>query len=229
MRINNFGKIVLLAVIIAAITGVFSSDVYSQKSRRRATPKPTPTPMLTGAEIISRAGDLVDTQAVAPSPKTTAQPETTAAKVKDLSTRVKRLEADKADAYEQKQKRVLMNLDILTRAEQRSESLRKQLFDMMEKESAVKTKLDQIEEDIRPEVIERRVQFAGSMHPEDVREMRRKSLDAERRNLQQLLTDIQSTRSTLAANLEKADSLVDRLRTKLEKEIDDSFLKDEPN
>jgi len=224
MKIYNGGKTVLF-VIVAVIT-VFAFNADAQRRR----PTPTPTPTLTGAEIISRAGDQTDQQTIVQTPvKTPAQPETTASKVKDLSARVKKLESTQSDAYEQKQKRVLMNLDILTRAEQRSESLRKQLFEMIEKESSVKTKLEQIETDVRPEMIERTLQTAGSFHPEEVREARLKSLEAERKNLQQLLSDIQQTRVTLADNLAKADLLVNRLRTKLEKEIDDSFLKeDEP-
>jgi flagellar biosynthesis component FlhA len=76
-------------------------------------------------------------------------------------------------------------------------------------------------------MIERTLQLSGSMHPEEVRDSRRKSLAAERANLQSLLTDIQSTRANMAANVQKADELVEKLRAKLEKDIDDS-LKDEP-
>ncbi len=222
MRHNNYGKTAFFAMVIGITVFAFHADAQ----RRR--PTPTPTPMLTGAEIISRADDLPDTQPIVQPIKTTTPTDPAAARVKELSNRVKKLESGQPDSYEQKQKRVLMNLDILTRAEQRSESLRKQLFEMVEKESSIKTKLDQIEIDIRPEMIERALQLSGSFHPEEVRESRRKSLEAERLNLQALLTNIQSTRSTLTANLEKADSLVERLRTKLEKEIDDSFLKEEP-
>ncbi len=223
MSIKNIVK----TSVIMAVIGLMMVASSAAQTKRRA--KPTPTPMLTGAEIISQASDQPDQQAPAQNQtRTTLQADPNAAKVKELSSRVKKLEATQTDTYEQRQKRVLMNLDILTRAEQRSETLRKQLFDLMEKESAIKTKLDQIEVDIRPEMIERALQISGSMRPEEIREMRRKSLDAERRNLQDLLSNIQSTRSRLADDLDKADSLVNRLRTKLEKEIDDTFLKEEP-
>ena len=113
------------------------------------------------------------------------------------------------------------------RHEQRADSLRKNLFEMIDKENTVKSRLDQIENDIRPEMIERTLQLSGSMHPEEIRDIRKKSLTAERANLQSLLTDIQSTRANMAANVQKADELVEKLRSKLEKEIDDS-LKDVP-
>jgi hypothetical protein len=128
---------------------------------------------------------------------------------------------------DEKQKRLLLNLDILTRSEQRSESLRKQLFEMIEKENTVKTRLDQLEIDIRPESIERSLQLSGSMKPEEVRENRRKSLAAERSNLQSLLAEIQNTKSTINVNLQKSEAMVEKIRIKLEKDIDDSFLKDD--
>jgi hypothetical protein len=69
--------------------------------------------------------------------------------------------------------------------------------------------------------------LAGSMKPEEVRENRRKSLDAESKNLQALLMEIQTTRTNIALNMQKSDQMVDRLRLKLEKDIDESFLKDD--
>lgn len=218
------------AVVVAFFALSFGVDAQSKRKPAVAKAVATPTPLpIDGAQIISRAADQAEPTVLV------AQPETKPAddvvdpnvqKIKDLSTRVKKLEATKADPYDEKQKRLLLNLDILTRAEQRSESLRKQLFDMIEKESSVKTRLDQNETDSRPEIINRSATYSGSMKPEEIREMRKKSLDAERQNLLGLLTEIQATRASLAANLAKADALVEKLRTKLEKDIDDSFKDD---
>jgi hypothetical protein len=129
--------------------------------------------------------------------------------MRQLLSRIKKLEASRSNDNASKkpdpdevQKRMLLNLDILTRAEQRSESLRKQLFEMIEKENTVRSRLEQIGFDMRPEMIERALQLAGSMKPEEVRENRRKSLAAERDNLQALLSDIQTTGGCVAGNLE---------------------------
>ena len=149
--------------------------------------------------------------------------------VAELIERIRKLEAGQNSTYDEKQKRLLLNLDILTRAEQRSESLRKQLFEMIEKENAVKSRLDQLEFEGRPEVIERSLYLAGSMKPEDVRDNRRKSLNAEKANLNSLLTEIQSTRASVNLTLLRAEQMVEKLRGKLEKDIDDSFLKDDPD
>ncbi len=99
---------------------------------------------------------------------------------------------------------------------------------MIEKENSVKTRLDQIESDLRPEAISRSSIFSGSMKPEEIRELRQKSLDSERRNLQSLLTEIQSTRESIAVTLVKSDMLVDKLRLKLEKDIDGALSAEDP-
>ncbi|HEX8636486.1 MAG TPA: hypothetical protein VF692_00375 [Pyrinomonadaceae bacterium] len=211
------------------------ASAQTNKRAKRKQPIVRAAPLVE-PEVVSRAGDSETEPRVFVQPSDlnqTAQPSGDEKAEKpnnpfsELSERVKNLESNSSKAYDDKQKRLMLNLDILTRAEQRAETLRKQLFDMIERESQIKTKLDQIENDIRPEVLERAVSFAGSLRPEELREMRRKNLDAERRNLQSLLTDIQNTRSSLTLNVQKADVLVEKMRTKLEKEIDDA-LTDEP-
>ncbi len=181
--------------------------------------------------IISRAEDFPDPDAPQkvieklPEPNGTA--DVNARVFEDLNNRIKSLETLKKNDYDSKQRRLKLNLDILMVAESRAETLRKQLFDMIEKEGNIKTKLDQIENDIRPESIDRGVAFAGTLRPEELRNLRRRSLESERTNLQTLLAEVQRTRANLDLNLQKADLLVDKLRAKLEKEIDDALV-DEP-
>jgi len=183
--------------------------------------------------IISRAEDFPDSETMIV-PANQEEKNATASESKDRNTitmedlgnRIKNLEAGSKRDSDEKQKRLLLNLDILTRSEQRAETLRKQLFEMIEKESAIKTKLDLIENDIRPEAIEKSVAFAGSLRPEELRNMRRKNLEIEKTNLQSLLTEIQRTKANLDQNVQRADILVDKLRNKLEKEIDDALVDD---
>lgn len=208
------------AAFLILIFGIYSSSTGAQTPRTKPKPLATP-PVLTGAEIISQAGDEAE-PAPTPEEKPLKPATTNAERIKQLNDRVKKLEA--GQTYEDRQKRLLMNLDILTRSEQRTESLRKQLFEMIEKENSIITRLDQIDYDIRPEVIERSIQIAGSFRPEELRESRRKSLTAERTNLQSLLTQVQTTRSGLDVSLQKAEAMVEKLRAKAEKDIDDSLL-----
>lgn len=146
--------------------------------------------------------------------------------LEELNRRLNTVENNQKKDYEEKQKRLLTNLDILTKAEQRAESLRKQLFELIEKENSIKTRLEQLQYDLRPEAIDRQVAFAGTLRPEELRDTRRKNLELEKRNLENLLTEIQTSRANLEQNVQKADQLVERLRTKLEKDIDETLAED---
>ena len=215
-----------------------SIDASAQTSKRVKRKQPAVQTIPLGEPVVvSRAGDAdaeprvyvqpSDLNQAAQPTDTTEQAEKPVNQLNELTERVKNLETNTKKESDDKQKRLMLNLDILTRAEQRAETLRKQLFDMIERESQIKTKLDQIENDIRPEVLERSVAFAGSLRPEELRDMRRKNLDTEKRNLQNLLSEIQRTKSSLELNVQKADVLVEKMRAKLEKEIDDALM-DEP-
>lgn len=215
-------------IFVVLVFAILCTAAYAQP---KSKPKPlaTPVPTLTGAEIISRAEDYQEPTRTEPQvEKPVEKPTTTtSARIKELTERIKKLEETREVTYDEKQKRMLLNLDILTRAEQRSESLRKQLFEMIEKENSIKMRLDQIDLDMRPEAIERSLQLAGSLRPEDVRESRRKTLLAEKNNLAALLVQIQQNRSNLEMSVNKADLMVEKLRAKLEKDIDESFLRDD--
>jgi len=223
--------LIFLACLATAI------DASAQTNRRRSIPIPAPTATpISEPEIISRADDTDDnsnSRAIPPDPNAGAD-SANVVSLEELGRRIKNLEAGSTAATarkpdpDEKQKRLLLNLDILTRAEQRSESLRKQVFDMMEKESNIKTRIDSLDYDLRPEMIERNAAMVGTLRPEEIRDSRRKSLQSEKTNLQTLLTQIQSTRASLEISLARADELVEKLRTKFEKEIDAS-LEDNPD
>ena len=241
----NWRSVGISASAIFLFSGFLVVDSNAQTKRRsktrRTVPIVQPAPVQTQGDpqIISRANEFPNDNQVIVQSQTNQQTETqTEAPVEktvsnngisELSERVKNLEASQKKDSDDKQKRLMLNLDILTRAEQRAERLRKQLFEVIEKESQIKSKLDQIEYDIRPEIIERAVAFAGSLRPEELRDARRKTLSSDKRNLENLLTELQNTKSSLELNVQKADGLVDRLRVKLEKQIDDALEDDKPN
>ncbi|HMQ03905.1 MAG TPA: hypothetical protein PKD26_08310 [Pyrinomonadaceae bacterium] len=237
IRFAGLGSIGMLVAAFCFVA--IAADVYGQGTRRKRVPTasatPVPAPAAGTVQVISRADDypeIVPVEVVKPEvkrdPDMSLEETDNGRSIAELRARVAGLESQNKNDRDEKQKRLLLNLDILNRAEQRSESLRKQLFDMIEKESTIKTKLDMIEVSIRPEAIEREVAFAGTLRPEALREMRKRQLEVERTNLQALLNEIQRTRTSLDQNLQRSESMVERLRTKLEKEIDDA-LADDPN
>lgn len=202
------------------------SDANAQPLR----PLPSPTPPPEAPVIISRADDYTtENQIFVPDQNGQSDEdlrlklEAANARIKELKSRVNSLESGKENAYDANQKRLLLNLDILSRAEQRAETLRKQLFEMIEKENAVKSRIDQITYDSREEVIRMSTATIGSLRPEDVRDARQKALRSERANLESLLSQIETNRSALEQSVNRADALVEKIRLKLEKEIDDAL------
>src|SRR5215204_3322814 len=237
-QIRSTRLMILMIVVFASVVSVI--DVSGQTKRRRTStpiPAPTATPYSSEPQVISRADEFPDqnSQAIPPDPNElkpgAGADSASVLSLEDLGNRIKNLEAGqqiKPVDKDEKQKRLLLNLDILARAEQRSESLRKQVFEMIEKENSVRTRIDSLEYDLRPEMIERQTNMVGSLRPEEIRASKKKSLESERANLQSLLTEVQRTRGVLEVSLQRADILVEKLRSKFEKEIDAS-LEDEPD
>ena len=166
-----------LSFLLATLAGLvaFSSlaaDADGQTSRKRTTSKAnavtTPTPNRGEPAVISRADDY-PTVVIEPAPIDGTQlkldPSTSASgstdSIEDLRERLLLLESKGKKDPDQVQRRLSLNLDILTKAEQRSDGLRKQLFEMIEKESTIRTRIDQIENDARPEALERSFATVG--------------------------------------------------------------------
>ncbi len=242
---NLTAKFTTTATAVFLLLGFFMlANSANAQTKKKTTKKkttasiPKPVPQSTLPVVISQADQYQNQnqQLITGNIETTTetqvetQPETFEEKLekmttrmKEMTTRVKTLESSKKNEYDEKQRRLLLNLDILTRAEQRAESLRKQLFDLVEKENSIKMKLEIIDYDIRPEMIERQVAFAGTLRPEELREMKKKGLEAEKRNLESLLSQIQTTKGNLEQNVQKADQMVEKLRAVLERDIDDAL------
>jgi len=231
-------SIVIVLAFVFVLSLASQSDAQTKKRKKRPVKKAPTTavvpPLYTSEPIIvSRASDYDSDQNkddVTLEPLQQTAPLTARdQQLADIAARIRSLEKSLKKGYDDKQKTLLMNLDILTRAEQRAESLRKQRFDLVEKENAIQIKLDQLEYDMRPEMIQQNTSMMGSLRPEELRDARRKSLEAERRNLQSLLTDVQNARAALDKSVVAAEDLVERIRGKLEKDIDAAIADDKPD
>ena len=123
------------------------------------------------------------------------------------------------------QKNIGINLELLTRAEQRADMLRKQLVEVIEKETSLKIRLVQLEEEMRPENIERSLSLIGGTRTAELREARRRVLSNERKAVEDILGQtLQGQRRQLEEDVRQAETMVSRLRERLfpliEKEID---------
>jgi chromosome segregation ATPase len=138
--------------------------------------------------------------------------------VTDLSTQVNKL-SEKLSQMEQQQ-RTLVDLERLSRAEQRAEALRAQLRDVQEKEGNLQARLEQLDFDLKPENIERSVSGYGSTRPEEARDARRHALESERTRTQAQLDLLVTSRQRLETAIVNADLEVDKLRKRVEEAND---------
>ena len=125
------------------------------------------------------------------------------------------LSPDTKESDNQKVKQIATNLDLLSHTEERAEVLRKQLLELIEKETTYRTRLTQMDEDIRPENIERALAGIGTTRTAEMRDTRRRSLDSERKGLESLLALTGQSRIRLEEDVRQADQLVASFRQRL--------------
>lgn len=146
------------------------------------------------------------------------------ARLRDISDKLLSSGASPSSSAKETQNKISTSLDLLSRAEQRAEVLRRQLLELIEKETSLKSRLVQIEEEIRPESIERALSPVGSTRSLELRDVRRRVLENERRGFESLLSQTAQSRIRLDDDVKQADALVGRLRQRvlpsIEKEID---------
>lgn len=91
-------------------------------------------------------------------------------------------------------------------AQQSADDLRTQLRDVQAKEDALKAREQQLDEDLKPENIERSLAGIGSTRPEDLRELRRRQLNSEREGVRNQLRIVATNRERLEALLRTVDA-----------------------
>jgi hypothetical protein len=85
------------------------------------------------------------------------------------------------------------------------DTLRAQLIEVQEKEGTLRLRAQQLEEDLKPENIERVFAGIGSTHPEELREARRRQLTAERETVKAQLKLVEVTRTRLETAIATAE------------------------
>jgi chromosome segregation ATPase len=224
-------KFLIAACLIVSFCIVEADAQTPKKKRSRRVAKPASQPVITNPTIAPpgetvASGDVkiistADSAAVEPSSQTTEQkkpndaPEEQEMKqtINTLSNQVNKL----TDRLTQMQEddRYQLDMERLTRAEQRAEQLRGQLIDTQSKIADFESKLEQIEWALRPENIESATAAYGSTRPEAAREVRKKQLESERSRLQAQLKLIETSKARLEVAVANADAEVDHLRMKL--------------
>ena len=146
-------------------------------------------------------------------------------RLREISDKLLAPDTKQPDASNPKQNRLAASLSILSQTEQRAELLRRQLLEMLEKETFYRNRLVQIDESSRPESIDRAIALVGTTtSTTDLRDTRRRVLDNERNGVLGLLNQTSQSRIRLEDDVKQADLLVAKLRARIlpliEKEID---------
>ena len=85
------------------------------------------------------------------------------------------------------------------------EKLKAQLLEVQGKEERLRARLQQLDESIKPENIERSLAGVGSTKPEELREARRRQLTIERDGVAAQLKTVETSRARLEAALANAE------------------------
>ena len=94
-----------------------------------------------------------------------------------------------------------------TTAAESAEKLRAQLLEVQGTEEALRMRVQQLEESLKPENIERSLAGVGSTRPEELRESRRRQLTIERDGVLAQLKTVEASRQRLEAAIANADAL----------------------
>jgi hypothetical protein len=91
-------------------------------------------------------------------------------------------------------------------AAETASKLRLQLSDVKNHEAELNIRLEQLNFDLKPENIERYFASVGSTRPEELRESRRRQLQAEKDRIVSLLSELSTTRTRLESDIMAADA-----------------------
>ena len=112
----------------------------------------------------------------------------------------------------EKQQKLIMGMELLTRTELRVANFQKAQIELTERLNASRNRLAQVEIDLRPRNLNNSTAFEGTTETDELRDNRKQKLQAERTSLIQLMTTIQANLTETVDNLREAQALADRLR-----------------
>jgi hypothetical protein len=112
----------------------------------------------------------------------------------------------------EKQQKLILGMELLTRTEQRVVTLQKSQIELTEKLNSTRARLTNVEIELRPRNVNNSTTFAGTTETEELRESRRLKLERERTTLSQLEFQVQGNLAETGNTLRDAQALAERLR-----------------
>jgi chromosome segregation ATPase len=224
MSRRSIRRIATVVLALLMVAGMFLVDSSAQRRRRKRKAKPS-APRITNPAIYqpspsdnvnsNTSGDASNNNENA-NTNPQADPEAMKQTIRTLSSQVDKL-TNKINQMDEAQ-RSLVDLERLSRAEQRASSLRVELRDVQSKESDLQARAEELEYALKPENIERSIAGYGTTHPEELREQRRRQLESERDRVRKQLGQLAASRTQLEQAIASADVEVERLRKRLDAE-----------
>ena len=124
-----------------------------------------------------------------------------------------------------RQQRLLLAFEALNRAEQRLGNLQKMRTESNDAQSALRTRLARISDDLLPESIDRYVATRGTLNAQQLRDARRQALQREQteanNSLYQLQQDLNSINNEIRSTEQFIVNLRNRIFPELSKELAD--------
>ena len=220
---RSIRQLAIAALALFMIAGVLLVDSSAQRRKRKRRSRPS-APLITNPAISqpspsdnansNASGDAANNNE---NPNANAQsqdPEAMKQTIRSLSSQVDRL-TEKISQMDEAQ-RSLVDLERLSRAEQRTSSLRSELRDVQSKESDLQAHAEDLEYALKPENIERSLAGYGATHPEELREQRRRQLESEKERVRKQLAQLAASRAQLETAIASADVEVERLHKRLD-------------
>lgn len=234
---RNYIRVLIAACLVVSFCLVEANAQTRKKKRARRTTPPVARPVITNPPIApadetapaesSDTGDVKiistadQTQEATPGtdpkkakPSASPEKEEMQQTITSLSNQVNKLN-DRLSSM-QEDDRYQLDMERLTRAEQRAEQLRGQLMEIQTKIGDYQSKLEQIDWALRPENIEGSTAGYGSTRPEQARDARKKALENEKARTATQLRLAETSKTRLEGAVANADSEVDYLRAKIQ-------------
>jgi len=218
---GSIRKLVVVVLAIVVMTGLLvdSAAQKRKRTRRRApsTPKITNPDIYQPSPVDNVNAGTSETSAAGNSNSNSAQPEDPEAMkktIRGLSNQVDKL-SDKLNEMQASQAS-MVDLERLSRAEQRSSQLRTELREVQGKKADLEAHVEQVENDLKPENIERAVAGYGTTRPEELRAQRQKQLENDRTRTRQQIDQLAASEGRIQQAIATADVEIDRLQKKLE-------------
>jgi DNA repair exonuclease SbcCD ATPase subunit len=219
---SKSGRRLLLVVLSLFLIGLFLVDSSAQRRRKRTRARRPSTPRITNPPIYQPATtDEMNSNTSSSSseestttPPATEDPAAMKDTIRSLSTQVDKL-TNKITQMEESQ-RHLVDLERLSRAEQRSAALWTEMREVEAKQADLQARAEELGYASKPENIERSIAGYGTTRPEELREQRRQQLLNEKQRVEKQLQQLAANHARLEQAIAAADAEAERLRKRLD-------------